>query len=236
MGDEKLIGDWIDPFRGETGAYMLWCLANSDMTAFLRLSRKWSTAAVDRLWVDIGKRPGHEDGPAQIDVLCEELGGVLPHDYDWMLHSAVLKDAVTAYEVYLEDVGGEVLGHYGYRWKVKSGMSPHWSAVVSFYDECLDIKPATDSVHAIRDLRHVLTHRRGELRTEEQRKRFGSRSVGFPTIDVELTFDEIVGHLAKLKEAVCGVERAVVPFLTGAATPDGLDERRYVISRSHRGW
>lgn len=91
VGDEKLIRDLIDPCKGETGAFMLWCLANSDITAFLRLSSKWSTAAVDRLWADIGKRPGHEDGPAEVDVLFEEIGGGLPHNYDWMLHSAVLK-------------------------------------------------------------------------------------------------------------------------------------------------
>jgi hypothetical protein len=33
-----------------------------------------------------------------------------PSDYTWMLHAAVVRDAVTAFEVYLEKAAKEVTG------------------------------------------------------------------------------------------------------------------------------
>lgn len=50
--------------------------------------------------------------------------------------------------------------------------SAYWDKLVAFY-ELFDLDVATTAVAEVRTLRHILTHRRGELRTEKQRQSFG---------------------------------------------------------------
>src|SRR5262249_16735582 len=51
--------------------------------------------------------------------------------------------------------------------------SAAWDRLIAFY-KLLEVDVASEAVLEIRTLRHILTHRRGDLRTEEQRGRFGS--------------------------------------------------------------
>lgn len=77
-----------------------------------------------------------------------------------MLFSGVVKDSVTAFEVYLEKAGGEAL-----KWhnepplkRAKGEESPRWPVLVDFYER-LGVA-FSDGVHEVRHLRHLLTHQR----------------------------------------------------------------------------
>lgn len=61
----------------------------------------------------------------------------------------------------------------------------------------------------VRELRHFLTHRRGELRTETQRRKFGPDFEGLPPIVVELTEESVLGVLDQLGHSVRSIDPAV---------------------------
>lgn len=96
-----------------------------------------------------------------------------PHDHEWMLLAAIVRDAVTAFEVYLEKVILEALRR---NWKAPvkdyADHGMYWWEVRDWFRALFDEDVETDELREIRDLRHLLTHRRGELRTEAQRQRF----------------------------------------------------------------
>jgi hypothetical protein len=86
--------------------------------------------------------------------------------------AGVIKDAVTNFEVYLEHAADEILSHHGKQFAERK-RSASWDRLVAFY-KLFDVDAAPAAVTDVRTLRHLLTHRRGELRTEEQRQSFGS--------------------------------------------------------------
>src|SRR5260370_28830207 len=145
-----------------------------------------------------------------------------------MLHDAEIKDAVTAYEVYREKAVNEVRKSHGDQLLAgRKGRSPDWQDLVKAYHglrdhHTLEREPATDGgdlltpdadrIGKIRNLRHVLTHRRGELRTEEDRKAFG-RSDDELGDKVRLDESVITTILADLDSSV----RAVDPLIWSLA-------------------
>lgn len=84
---------------------------------------------------------------------------------EWMLLAAVLKDGVTAFEVYLEKAVSEVRMHYGIP---EPEAIWHWLQVKGFYQRHFSLTVETEVVRDIRRLGHILTHRRGELRTNRK--------------------------------------------------------------------
>ncbi|MGW5924258.1 hypothetical protein ACWFPY_35140 [Nocardia fluminea] len=152
-----------------TRAFGEWRAVDQDLRVFLDLTTKVMNERFDALWTEIGERPGDPDGPDMIDIFDREVR-IQPIDYDWILRAAVVRDAVTAFEVYLEKVGTEL----GHNWNVGAEKSPGWNSMVEYFDTelGLDVKPAR--VTEIRRLRHILTHQRGELRTAELREKFGA--------------------------------------------------------------
>ncbi len=152
-----------------TRAFGEWRAIDRDLRVFLDLTSKVMDQRFDALWTEIGERPGDPDGPEMIDIFDQEVQ-IQPIDYHWILGAAVVRDAVTAFEVYLEKVGAEL----GHTWNVAAHKSPFWDTVVKYFatELGLDVEPAR--VKEIRRLRHILAHQRGELRTAELRKKFGA--------------------------------------------------------------
>jgi hypothetical protein len=169
------------------------------------------------LWDEIGARPGTKDGPDQPDVFTREVDGLWPDDYYWMLRAAVIRDAVTAFEVYLEKATGEVLGRHGYAWKLKPGHTPRWDQLVKFTSGYLGVTVDSDPVRHVRALRHTLTHMRGELRTQEQRDQFGIEDdgSGFPSRSAVLTTESVIDSLDDLATVVRTVDAAAWRFSYG---------------------
>lgn len=192
-----------------TAAFVQWRFARSDIAAFHHLTARWSTEAIDKMWAAINQSPGTGDELDPIDILFGQLHDVMPHDYDWMLHSATVKDSVTAFEVYLESAAAEMLYQYHLEWAGRADKSVNWGVLKAFYAR-LGVDVATDEVRLIRQLRHTLVHRRGALRTENDRKQ--SRTRDGLTVDLDL--DYVQQSTSVLAEVVQAVEQAVVPYVS----------------------
>jgi hypothetical protein len=66
---------------------------------------------------------------------------------------------VSAFEVYFEKAGAEVLHRNGYTWKVQIGRTPGWLDMVAFFTNRLDIEVDTGRVQHVRkaaSLAHAL--------------------------------------------------------------------------------
>lgn len=150
-----------------TRAFDEWRLTNRDIRSFYDVSREAVAELYERRWNDSREGPADPDGPDPVDTFTDRVHGLWPYAYDWMLEAAVIKDAVTAYEVYLEKGCCEVLERHGLGFKVKPGRTPSWPQLVNAYEE-LEIEIDAVPVQAVRKLRHLLTHTRGELRPEDR--------------------------------------------------------------------
>lgn len=204
-----------------TRSFDEWRMVDSDMRVFLGLTTRWMEERYEQIWNELGAQPGSEDGPELPDLFYRAVQGLEPPDYHWMLQAAVVRDAVSAFEVYLEKVGAEVLQRYGYTWKVRLGRTPSWPDMVFFFSNQLDIEVSTDRVQHVRSLRHTLTHLRGELRSERQRQQFGRGSdTGFSSYRAELSEDIVLGALGDLAEVVRTVDPVAWRFTYGDGRPE----------------
>lgn len=91
-----------------------------------------------------------------------------------------------------------------------SGQEPRWGELKSFFAK-LDISIETDEVKRVRDLRHLLTHQRGALRTEVSRAKFAGAvsSYSFESLIVDLSEDVVVQAMDALAAAVRRVDALV---------------------------
>ncbi len=83
--------------------------------------------------------------------------------------AGVVRDAVTSFEVYLDKACRAILLAHG----ADPVRDPAWRDLKDIF-RAVDIKIETGAVRCIREMRHFLTHRRGELSTEQQREKFAS--------------------------------------------------------------
>jgi hypothetical protein len=79
----------------------------------------------------------------------------------------------------------------------------------------LGVNLQTAELTRVRDLRHFLTHWRGELRTEEQRKKFAARTDGIPEILVSLDEEAVLASMDVLAAYVRIADRAVYAVTWG---------------------
>jgi len=196
---------WSERHGRVSRAFNEWHLIDRDQRAFLRFGLHIATDAYDRFWEEAAREPGDPEGPELVDVFDDRIGGLWPHDYEWMYLAAVLRDAVTNFEVYLERAREEVLKRHGSRVKGP----PRWHELRRFFD-VLEVTIESGEVRRVRELRHFLTHQRGELRTEAQRKSFavGSESP-IPPIVVELSEEVVAEAIGQLGQAVRAIDPAV---------------------------
>lgn len=72
---------WDEKARAVSDSFTLWKLTDSEIRSFWPFAMRVVSSEYERLW----KQVGHE-----------------PYDFEWMLLAAMWKEAVTAYEVYVE--------------------------------------------------------------------------------------------------------------------------------------
>ena len=137
---------------------------NRGMDAWLR--DQWSVAeeeANDRF------NPDYDDEGLVAEIYQEQIG-VWPAEYFWQLAAAVLRDAVTLYEVFLETLANQVLRRAGHRLStLETEDSWHWPQCRAFYTNYVGVDAATERVEAVLWIRNKVTHLRDGLRTEEGR-------------------------------------------------------------------
>ncbi len=112
-----------------TRAFGEWRAIDHDSRVFLELTTTVMSERFDVLWKEIGERPGDPDGYDEVIDIFDREVKIQPIDYHWMLEAAVVRDAVTAFEVYLEKVGSEL----GHDWKAKDGKSPFWDSMTKYF-------------------------------------------------------------------------------------------------------
>jgi hypothetical protein len=190
---------WDENAGRVTRSFNDWYLVDRDQRAFLRKGLEFSKEVYDRIWNELAEQPGDPDAPELPDLFNDAVNGLWSHDFDWMHLSGVIKDAVTNFEVYLEHAADEVLAFHDKRYANRKRSAP-WARLVAFY-KVLDIDVASGPVLEIRDLRHILTHRRGELRTEEQRDRFGSDEPFMDSV-AHLDVSDVESRMDVLADAV----------------------------------
>jgi len=201
-----------DEMRGSVSqSFDEWKLIDRDQRGFLRLGLELATFEYDRLWKESGEEPYYDGGPEQIDSFEDKADGLHEHDFAWILLSGVLRDAVTNFEVYLEKAREEVLKHHRQRVTVPE-RSPDWKELKRFFRR-LGVAIESPEVSLVRELRNFLTHRRGELRTEELRKEFqATHSDVIPPWKVELPKERVDEAMDTLATAVRAIDPAVYEY------------------------
>jgi len=208
------MASWDEEKGRVSGAFDEWQLIDGDQRAFLRLGLEFATREYDRLWKESEQEPYYEGGPELIDSFEAKVDNLHQHDFDWMLLAGVLRDAVTSFEVYLEKAREEVLRHQGQPIPVEDE-SPRWGPQKRFFRR-LGVEIETAEMKQVRDLRNFLTHRRGELRTEEQREQYREEHPNeFPRLAVDLGQENVVEAMDKLATAVRRVDPTVYKYTWG---------------------
>lgn len=198
---------WDESAGRVSRAFNDWALTERDQRSFLKLGLRFARDTYNRLWEEAGGEPSDPDGPDQVDSFDDKIDGLWPHDYEWMHVAGVLRDAVTGFEVYLTKAREEVLRRHGYE-DADPDRAPQWRVLRDFH-AALGTTLEDGEVRQVRELRHFLTHHRGELRTEGLRQQFAADHEGIPPIVVELDEDAVLAALdtlaAKVREADVGV-------------------------------
>ncbi|QIM22379.1 hypothetical protein G7075_16570 [Phycicoccus sp. HDW14] len=184
--------------------------------------------------------PDRHDVDGHVGLFHDKVDGLWPTDYFWKLRSDNLRDAVSAFDVYMEKSLNEVLAHLvvnnddGTKSKLKlfrpvSWESPGWGVLVQAHAAMgTNIQPET--VQYVRALRHLLAHQRGELRTQEQRDKFQREAdpsdwmVGEAYVggDVPLASARLIEMLDHLGDVVRLADAAVWAAAYGSEVPTAL--------------
>jgi hypothetical protein len=223
-----------------------WKFVDKDIRAFLSLTANWARRRYEEIWNESERDEdrlasssdvNYYNSPESFEDGVEELP---PGDYQWILYAATIKEAVTAFEVYLEKGLDEVLARR-LRARVRRpfGKSPRWDELVKGH-QLIEANVSTERVQYIRALRHILTHQRGELRTEAMRARFAADYLIAVNADtgeelwdrayiggkVQLTRTIVDAVLDDLGITVREVDSRVWAVAYGRASAPALDELR----------
>jgi hypothetical protein len=124
--------------------------------------------------------------------------------------------------------------------RAKGLETPKWTEIVRFYSGRLGVA-FPDEVGRVRQLRHLLTHQRGEFRSQQQRDQYGDLDGIFGGLRVELTEEMTTQALDTLGAAVRLVDRDAyrvswgreeLPPTSGAG--EGAERRRE--NQQRPGW
>lgn len=231
---------WDEASGAVSRSFDKWKLVDKDIRAFLNLTMRWAASKYEETWnaaeqeTDTGGYLNQETA----DDFSRRVEHLWPDDYRWMLRAAVVRDAVTAFEVYLEKSLDEVLARRARVkvWRQRPHESPPWRTLVDGH-AMIGNEVATDRIKHIRALRHTLAHQRGELRTEEMREKFAADFVLATNVDsgeqiwdrayvggkVQLPSDVVSAVLDDLASAVRSADHRVWAIAWGRAAAPQLD-------------
>ncbi|RUP01033.1 MAG: hypothetical protein EKK34_31275 [Mycobacterium sp.] len=224
-------------------AFVEWKAICSDIRSYLQFTQTWTVEAHARILEEAKREladrfdPDSDDPEEYIGDYLNKVGYLWEEDYLWMLRAGALRDVVTAFEVYAEKSALEVLK----RWRLtgpdgaavrmvpfvgRNHTSPSWPTLCLIHD-AFGNRLDTDDVKYVRDLRHLLTHQRGELRTTAQREKFvketGPGKGGpFDPGDIPLDYLRVVQMMDDLASTVQACDRAIWSHTRGNEPPSAL--------------
>lgn len=198
------VGDRWDESTGTVSrGFDEWKLTEADIRLFLVLTLELSRSHFDEVWNRIAASPARGNGEEMRELFDREVG-INTVEYEWMALSAALKDAVTAFEVYVETARAEVLRAHGTPPDLEESLS--WKRHLQpFLTKTLGVAIPQAVVDVI-CLRQILTHARGDLRTEDDRRKYAS---GITWRFAELTEADVIRSLDELTTFVRNVDREV---------------------------
>lgn len=188
-----------------------WLLVYADIERFVIVGLGMIREAHERAWTDAASQPAHEDIGDVGEAYDRIVDGLSSVEHEWMYLAAALKDAVTAFEVYLEALVDEILAVHGVGGGSDGKLSPWWRDLKRWYRVHVGVDLEADGVKEVREVRHILTHRRGELRTEAEREGWG-RQEGFGGRTVDLQVDQVRAMMETLAHKVSTIEDAAVKY------------------------
>ncbi len=210
MSDADVLHRWDRDGPASLG-WRDWILVYSDIDRFVVVGTEMIRDAHRRAWDQAEAQPVNEDIWDAGEAYDRLVGGLNSVEHEWMYLSAALKDSVTAFEVYLAALAEEILVVHGLIQPPYGRLSPWWGTLKRWYREHLDLDLDSEGVGEIREIRHILAHRRGVLRTEAEREAWG-RQEGFGGRTVDLQLDGVREMMETLARMVNIVEGAGVPF------------------------
>lgn len=172
-----------------TYEYSLWNLDELEVRGFLISSNRGMQEWFSLKWQEAEEKanelfdPDYDDVSLPYDLFTDSVG-VDPVSYFWQLSSAVVKDACSLYEVYLERAADNLVRQHGARLaKLQTEESWTWTECRAFYQSYLgcDIKPPL--IENIIWMRNKMTHLRDELRTADGLADFEQRLQGLRISD-----------------------------------------------------
>jgi hypothetical protein len=208
------MAEWSEKEGKVSQAFNDWFFVEADQRSFLRLGLEFARENYARFWKEAGEEPWYDDGPEQLEVFEDRVDGLHEADFEWMLLAAVLREAVTGFEVYLEKAREEVLLHQGRPTEIPE-RSPRWSVLAEFFTQ-LGAEIDGAEVEAVRTLRHFLAHRRGELRTAEQREHFAPDDPRWAA-NAELSETQVLRDMDALAASIRSCDSHVYSYTWGGA-------------------
>jgi hypothetical protein len=158
-----------------TAEYVYWMMEEEKVRAYLRNTNKamdaWLTAQWEQAETDASEifDPERHDAGLE-DELFMEAVGIRPADYFWQLSAAVIKDACTLYEVFLERSAQEVLRRVGASLSTSdTDDSWRWDDCEVWYQHYVGVDVRPPKLAAALWIRNKLTHLRNEIKTNEGR-------------------------------------------------------------------
>lgn len=162
-----------------------WRLADRECRWFMDLTLRLSRAYFDEVWHEIATGPASEDGDEMVRHFERQVGGSTTLAYEQMVLAAAIKDSATAFEMYVESARVEIMGAHGLS---VAGKAVAWSRELKPFIKATLGVPVPREVSDVLRLRHALTHARGELRDEDDRRKF---ALGILADRVELSEDSV---------------------------------------------
>jgi hypothetical protein len=198
--DDAVALGWRDADNGTgtvTRAWDQWFFVDQDLRAWMDITLTTVHDRYEAEWDNVMHAPGDPDAdPDPLDLLMARIGPLLPGDHEWITFSAVVREAVTAYEIYVTDGFDELLLRHGKQRK-RNERTPPWHDLRDSY-AIVNLDPKPCGVDEVIQLRNLLTHRRGELRTEYDRRRFADNERVWGNRIAHLTRDNVVEYLDRL--------------------------------------
>jgi hypothetical protein len=175
--------------------YVYWQQDEMSVRALLRSTNIGMARWFDETWEATYEHanaifnPDYHDAGLPAELFQEEVG-VWPDDYFWQLSSAVVKDACSLYEAFLERIAHAVLRSAGAGLHNRQTESSwRWEECELFFAHYVGVDVSPPNVDAVLWIRNKLTHLRDELRTDAGRREFAAHVANLG-LDAEPTLEE----------------------------------------------
>jgi hypothetical protein len=202
-----------------------WKWTYDEIRGFLHQTQEWSTERAEAADARTRSMDFSDDGPDWETVFASHYGPLMPNEHEYLLLSAVIRDAVSAYEVYLTQALDEVLNRQVCSRK-SPDETPRWGELRRYYG-VLGLDPRPEKVDVLIQLRDILTHRRGELRTEGHRNLFAATTTEAPFVLTlaDLKEQRVVDFLVMLHETVQALDPVLWAYSWRELSVPAWDQR-----------